>query len=173
MKTLAAALLLTWSFAAPDKTSLDEHFEPIRPLLGKTWKGPFPNSTAEKPMIDVSHWERALNGKAVRIVHSINNGEYGGETLILWDTEKKSLVYFYFTTAGFRTTGTMAFKDGKITSHETVAGSAEGVTEVRATSEIRADGTLHVKSEYFKNGQWTPGHEISYREDAKAEVLFK
>lgn len=49
----------------------------------------------------------------------------------------------------------------------------EGVTEVRATSELRADGTLHVKSEYLKKGEWVPGHDIRYQEDAKAEVIFK
>jgi len=182
MKTLAAALVLTVSLLAlhtsraADNASLDEHLEPLRPFLGKTWKGHFKNSTPEKPMIDISRWERALNGKAVRILYSINNGQYGGETLIVWDSVKQSLVYFYFTTAGFRTTGTMTFKGQTITSHEFVAGGTgegEGVTEVRATSELRADGALHVKSEYLKKGEWVSGHDISYQEDAKAEVIFK
>ena len=180
MKTLLAAILLAWGLAtvnvsaASDKNALDDHLEPMAPLLGKTWKGHFKSSTPEKPTIDISRWERALNGKAVRVLHSINNGEYGGETLILWDSTKQSLVFYYFTTAGFRTTGTITLKDRAFTSHEVVGGgSAEGVTEVRATSELRPDGTLLVKSEYLKNGQWTPGHEISYQEDKKAEVIFK
>jgi len=182
MKTLGVALLLACGIVAvntslaAENVALDEHLEPLRPFLGKTWKGHFKNSTPEKPMIDISRWERALNGKAVRILHSINHGQYGGETLIVWDAAKQSLVYFYFTTAGFRTTGTMTLKDKLITSHEFVTGGTaegEGVTEVRATSELRPDGTLHVKSEYLKKGEWVAGHDISYREDAKAEVLFK
>jgi hypothetical protein len=47
------------------------------------------------------------------------------------------------------------------------------VSEVKATSKIGTDGTLQVKSEYLKNGEWVPGHEISYKEDASATVAFK
>ena len=118
-------------------------------------------------------WERALNGKAVRVLHSINDGVYGGESIIVWDEKKKSLVYYYFTTAGFYTTGTMTLSDGKYASHEVVTGSAEGVTEVKATGELRADGTMHSKSEYLKEGKWVSGHEVTYKEDPKAEVVFK
>ena len=177
MKTLTRILLVVAGLAidalAAEKASLDEHLEPLRPFLGKTWKGHFKNSTPEKPQVDVSRWERALNGKAVRVLHSINDGAYGGESLIVWDEKKKSLVYYYFTTAGFYTTGTMTLNDGKYTSHELVSGSAEGVTEVRATGELRADGTMVTKAEYLKEGKWVPGHEVTYKEDPKAEVEFK
>ncbi len=159
--------------AAAESAPLNEHLEPLRPLLGKTWRGEFKNSTPEKPVVDVAKWERALNGQAVRILHSINQGSYGGETLVYWSPEKKSLVYCYFTTAGFQTTGTMTFADGKIVSSEKVSGDANGVTEVKGTSEIRADGTLVTQSEYLKNGKWEPGHSATYREDPKAEVVFK
>ena len=123
--------------------------------------------------MDVSRWERALNGKAVRILHSINEGVYGGESMIVWDDKKKSLVYYYFTTGGFYTTGTLTVNEGKFLSHEVVTGSAEGVTEVKATAELRADGTMHTKSEYLKAGTWMPGPEVTYKEDAKAAVVFK
>lgn len=178
MRTLSKLLALLNCLCAvgawaADKPSLDEHLEPLRPFLGKTWRGEFKESTPEKPQVDVSRWERALNGKAVRILHSINNGVYGGESIVVWDQKKQGLVYYYFTTAGFYTTGTMTFKDGKFTSHETVTGSAEGVTEVKATSELRPDGAMHSKSEYLKEGKWVPGHEVTYKEDPKAEVVFK
>jgi len=178
MKTPAKLLVLLHCLcavgaSAADKPSLEEHLEPFRPFLGKTWRGEFKQSTPEKPQVDVSRWERALNGKAVRILHSINNGVYGGESIVVWDQKKQSLVFYYFTTAGFYTTGAMTFKDGKFTSHETVTGSAEGVTEVKATSELRPDGTMHSKSEYLKEGKWVPGHEVTYKEDPKAEVVFK
>ena len=92
---------------AGDAPQLAEPFKPFAPLLGKTWKGEFKDSTPEKPLFDVARWERALNGKAVRVLHSVNDGIYGGETIITWDAAKKSLVYWYFTTAGFRTEGAM------------------------------------------------------------------
>ncbi len=160
------------SLPAADKPSLDPHLEPLRPLLNKTWRGTFKNSNPEKPTTDIARWERALNGKGVRILHSVNEGKYGGETIVMWDEQKQSLAYHYFTTAGFMTTGTMAFKDGKVVTHEIVHGSASGVAEVRGTSEIRADGTFQVKTEHLKQGEWLPGREVTYREDASASVVF-
>jgi hypothetical protein len=63
-----------------DKAPLNPHLEPLRPLLRKTWKGVFAGSKAEKPTVDVARWERALNGQAVRVLHSINQGVYGAKS---------------------------------------------------------------------------------------------
>jgi hypothetical protein len=179
MKTfcyLIALSALLWP-ASPvvraEEPFLDTHLEPLRPLLQKTWKGNFKDSNPEKPMVDIARWERALNGRAVRVLHSVNAGIYGGETIIMWDPAKQAATYYYFTTAGYMTTGTVSFDGGKITTHERVSGEAGGVTEVRATNEIKPDGIFLVKAEYLKNGAWVPGHEISYRPDASAEVVFK
>jgi hypothetical protein len=157
---------------AEGEASLDSHLEPLRPLIGKTWKGAFKDSKADKPTVDVCRWERILNGKAIRVLHSINEGSYGGETIFMWDEKKRAVTYFYFTTAGFMTTGTATFDNGKIITREVVTGSANGVTEVRATSEIRAN-SFHVKSEYLKNGEWAPGHEVTYKDAPSAVVKFK
>lgn len=83
------------------------------------------------------------------------------------------IVFYYFTTAGYMTTGTMTLENGKFINHETVSGEAGGVTEVKATTQLRPDGALHMKAQYFKNGQWVDGHEFLYREDPKAEVRFR
>jgi hypothetical protein len=165
--------LAVGDLSAAEKPPLDSHLEPLRPLMEKTWKGSFKNSTPEKPTVDIMRWERALNGKAVRVLHSINNGSYGGETIFRWDQSKQSVTYHYFTTAGFYTTGTMTFKDGKVLTHETIEGSARNITEVRGTSELLPDGTFHVKTEHLRNGAWEPGHEITYKEDSSADVIFK
>ncbi|NUO78923.1 hypothetical protein HUU05_02520 [candidate division KSB1 bacterium] len=171
---LAATLAIVSLASAFAQDDLAEPLQPLKPFLGKTWKGAFANSTPEKPVIDVSRWERALNGKAVRIVHSINNGEYGGESFIFWDNEKKSLVFYYFTTAGFFTTGTSTCEDNKLVSHEYVKGAAaNGVTEVKSTFAITPDGKMTSTAEYFKNGKWEGGREVVYVEDAMAQVVFK
>ena len=180
MNTPRCVLALVASFAcacaaplaAADQPSLHPRLEPLRPFLEKTWKGAFKNSTPETPVVDVMRWERALNGKAVRILHSINNGSYGGESLVTWDESKQSVVYHYFTTGGFMTTGTMSFKDGKISTHEVVKGKSN-VTEVRGETELRADGTLGVKTEYLRDGEWGAGREVVYKEDPAAKVVFK
>ena len=170
---LIGTLVIAPRLWAADGPSLDPHLEPLRPWLGKTWRGEFKNSKPEKPTIDIARWERALNGKAVRIWHSINDGAYGGESIVMWDETKKTVTYHYFTTAGFMTKGTMTFKDGIVLTHEVVTGTASGVTEVRGQTEMRPDGTFRVKTEHLKDGVWTAGRETTYREDATATVVFK
>ncbi len=158
---------------AADQDQLDEPLKPFAPLLGKTWKGEFKNSTSEKPVFDVTRWERALNGKAIRVMHSVNDGAYGGESLIMWDAKRNTVAYWYFTTAGFRTEGTMKHEDGQWIAHETVSGAAGGVTEVRSTTKILPDGRMHVKAEYLKDGTWGVGREVHYKEAPDAKVVFK
>ena len=165
--------ILRWAGAATAQESLAEQLKPLQPFIGKTWRGEFKNSTPDKPVVDVSRWERALNGQAVRVLHSINNGEYGGETIIFWDKQKQSLVYYYFTTAGFFTHGSFKLEQGKFISHEYVTGNAEGVTEVKATGEMTPDGKMISTSQYFKNGEWVEGHSAVYIEDSTAQVVFK
>lgn len=153
--------------------SAGDPFAPFLPFVGKTWRGTFADASAEKPMTDVSRWELALNGQAIRILHSVNDGEYGGETLIVHDREKQSLVFFYFTTAGFYTQGTASFESGRFVSTEQVTGNENGITEVKGVGEILPDGRLHSKAQYLQNGKWVDGHEIYYVEDPTAQVVFK
>jgi hypothetical protein len=167
------ALFAAINLLAAEPPALDPHLEPLRPFLEKTWKAEFKNSTPEKPSFDVARWERALNGKCVRVLQSVNDGAYGGESIVRWDEAKKAVTFHYFTTAGFTTVGTMTFKDGGITTHEVVQGAASGITEVRAETKPHTDGTFTVKSEYLKDGAWTPGREATYREDSTAKVVFK
>ncbi|MCF8302209.1 MAG: hypothetical protein K9I94_02960 [Bacteroidales bacterium] len=165
--------LMFISFQGFAQQSLDNHLEQFSPYTGKTYKGVFKKTEDGKPVYDVQQWERALNGKAIRIMHSVNNGEYGGETLMLWDKEKESIVFYYFTTAGFYTHGTMHFENGKFIGHEKVTGNEDGITEVRTSGEQLEDGRLVAKSKYLKNGEWVPGHEIIYEEAPGAEVILK
>jgi hypothetical protein len=140
--------------------------------LGKVFKGEFANSNSEKRRFDVSRWERAMNGQAVRNLHSVNDGEYGGETILMWDGEQKKIAFWYFTTAGFFTRGTMEIDGHSWSSTEDVAGNKNGITKVRSKATFLENGTLHVKSEYFANDKWSPGHEITYKPTADADVRF-
>jgi hypothetical protein len=60
-----------------------------------------------------------------------------------------------------------------VLTHETVGDSTRSITEVRGTSELLPDGTFHVKTEHLRNGAWEPGHEVVYKEDSSAKVIFK
>ncbi len=158
---------------AQDDGTLDPKLEVFRPFLGKVWKGVLSEPGATEQMVDVSRYERALNGTAIRAVHSVNNGDYGGESIIFWDKKKESLVFYYFTTAGFYTTGTMTAADGKFSAHEFVTGNENGVAEVKSTATIGTDGKLTTQSEYFQNGEWVKGHGAVYEEANDAVVMFK
>lgn len=170
---LLLALLGSLDRALAAEPSLDPHLEGLRPVLEKTWKGSFKNSTPERPMVDTMRFERALNGKGVRILHSVNDGVYGGETIIFWDAQKQAVTYHYFTTAGFRTIGTIVFGDRKWTTHERVSGNVGSVTEVRGTAELLSDGTLRITTEHLVKEGWQPGREVVYRQDPQARVVFK
>jgi hypothetical protein len=149
------------------------HFAPLKPMLARTWRASLPAAASEKPKTDVQRWELILNGQAVRVMHSINDGDYGGESIIVWDQEKKSLVFYYFTTAGFYTTGTAHVEDGALVALETVKGDAEGISQVKSVQRVLPDGRLHVKTEYLKKGAWTAGRDMYYSEAPGAEVRFK
>jgi len=152
---------------------LSEHLKPFESYIGKTFKGEFSNSTKEKPVYDVSHWERILNGMAIKITHSVNNGEYGGVSIITWDSKKNSLVSSYFTTAGFITNAVLHFEEGNLISIEDVTGNQNGITKVKAIIELLPNGDLKNSSKYFINGSWIDGHQIYYIEAPEAKVLFK
>jgi hypothetical protein len=173
LSVLVCCLSATMNLSVADQPSLDPQLEPLRPLLEKTWKGAFKDSKPDKPIVDVMRWERALNGKAVRVLHSVNDGSYGGETIFMWDEKKQVVTYHYFTTAGFMTVGSMSFKEGKLITHEVVTGSSGGVAEVRGTSELLPDGAFHVKTEHMKDGKWQSGREVTYILDPDAKVVFK
>ena len=151
---------------------LHPRLEAFRPILGITFKGEFANSTPEKPVTDVIRYERILNGQAIRSMHSLNDGMYGGETIYRWDKDQETIVFHYFTTEGFMTTGTFKLERGRFTAYEEVAGAAGGVMEVRSTGVFTAE-RMEVSSEYLKAGEWEQGHAGVYVPDPDAEIVFK
>lgn len=152
-------------------TDLAPELEVFKPYLG-TWQADFDVADNKPKIQDVSRWERALNGKAIRTAHSINEGEYGGESMIFWDSKKQSLVFYYFTTAGFYTQGTMSvLSPTHFVAHETVTGSKEGITKVKSTSDFK-DGQFIVSTSYLKKGEWTKPEKRIYTRSNK-QVIFK
>jgi hypothetical protein len=107
-------------------------------------------------------------------MHSINDGEYGGETMIFWDQQQKKIAYYYFTTAGFYTHGTMTYKPDtqSIEALEKVENNAQGITQVRSHSVLDPTGMLQISSEYLQNGKWVKGHSATYKRVPQTEVKF-
>ena len=163
---LAMALLLL-SSSVWAKLPLNDELKVFSRYLG-TWEAEFPATEGKPAMVDVSQWQRALNGTAVRTLHSINDGMYGGESLIFWDNSKESLVFYYFTTAGFYTQGTMeAISDTEFVAYEDVNNNKDGITKVKSTSRF-ASGQFTVTTQYLKNGEWTKPQARVYQRSDKA-----
>ena len=176
-RMLASILLLICSslINAAEQLPLHPKLEPLRPFLNQHWQGDLTQPGKAEKVIDRSLWSRALNGQAVKTVHSINDGQYGGESFIFWDESKQSLAYYYFTTAGFYTHGTMEFnaQSGEIVALENVENNQNGITQVKSFSRIMPDGTLQTKSSYLQNGNWVDGHSATYKPVAAQPIRFK
>lgn len=151
---------------------LIKELELLKPFVGKTYRGIMGDPNGEHS-IDIQSWERILNGTSIRIMHSVDDGAYGGESILYWDKQKERIAYYYFTTAGFITHGYMLVEKVKYTAFETVEGSEQGITEVKSTTVLNEDGSLTASAEYFKNGKWIPGHKIEYTLDMNAKLKFK
>lgn len=168
---LTLCLVATSYTNANEPHSLVKELAVFKPYLG-TWQADFKVEQGKPSIQDVSNWQRALNGKAIRTSHSINEGAYGGESMIFWDSKEQSIVFYYFTTAGFYTKGTMnVLSPTKFVAYEVVTGSKEGITKVRSTSEYKEDKFI-VLTSYLKKGEWTKPEERIYVRSTKT-VKFK
>ncbi|MFN7990370.1 MAG: hypothetical protein U0529_23075 [Thermoanaerobaculia bacterium] len=172
ISSLALALAAPAALPAerPAPPALQPELEPLRPFTGKTWRGLV---NEEKKLYDVSRWEIVLGGRAVRILHSVGDGVYGGEALVRWDPVAKEIVYDYVTTATFTTRGTVTVVGpGKVETREVVRGEAGGVTEVRGVTEILPDGRLKVSTRMLRNGEWKENPPKTYAEDPAAKIVL-
>jgi hypothetical protein len=138
-----------------------ETFGPLATLAGRTLRGDGKDASGAG-MVDVQAWNWALDGHVLRNVHVLEDGSYGGETLIYRDAASDGLAYVYVTSAGFRTEGTMAVADdGTWLAEETVLGHPR-VTAVRSMGVVRRDGTIETRSEFVTADGREPGHSLRY-----------
>ena len=146
----------------------------FQPYLG-TWYAVFEEKDGKPTVSDVAQWQRILNGKALKTVHSINDGAYGGESIIYWDKKKQKYVFYYFTTADFMTTGEIEIlSENSFAAYEDVSGESQmskGISKVRSISVINKD-KITVETSYLKNGEWTTPQSRSYQRSDR-EVKFK
>ncbi|WP_286267076.1 hypothetical protein [Thalassotalea atypica] len=166
-----ATLLLCSQTVFSQSTKFAKEISLFSAYVG-TWKAEFEVAQGQPSVVDISKWERALNGKALRTLHSINDGEYGGESLIFFDKTKQKIVFYYFTTAEFFTQGVIEVIDDKsFAAYEDVTGNSDGITKVKSISTLQKD-KMNVSTSYLKNGQWTTPEQRVYRRTS-AKVVFK
>ena len=154
--------MLLISGQTKSKPFLSNHLIEMKPLIGNTYKGNFINSTKENPMIDVLSFERALNGNAVKVIHSVNNGEFGGETMVMWNPEKGGIQSWYFTSAGSLTIQNVQIKKDAFISIENVEKNQNGITKVKTIIEVLHGNQIKKRTKYLMNNLWKDGSETIY-----------
>lgn len=179
MRTLIFTLALMCSnIASANVTQGSETFVKelafFQPYLG-TWYSVFEQKDGKPVVSDVSKWQRVLNGKALKTTHSVNDGAYGGESIIFWDKKQQKYLFYYFTTADFMTVGEIeVLSENSFVAYEDVDGESEmskGITRVRSVSTLAKD-KITVATSYLKNGEWTKPESRSYTRTDK-QVVFK
>ncbi|HIG75763.1 MAG TPA: hypothetical protein EYQ24_14640 [Bacteroidetes bacterium] len=160
---LALAILVSAPTSAQEPNPA---LAPLAPLVGETWQGTF--EADGQTVTDVSRWEWAMNRQALRNIHTLNGGAYGGETLI-W-AAGDSLQFLYVTSAGFTTSGTgHVTEDGALVVEEIVEGHPE-IDRVRSTSRLTAEGTLATSTEMRRGGVWEPSRSAVYVRTPEARL---
>ncbi|MDO1558087.1 hypothetical protein Q0812_01420 [Brevundimonas sp. 2R-24] len=139
-------------------------FDPLLPLIGKTWRG---RGIGAQGVEDVVRWEWAVGGRAVRTVHAVAGGVYGGETLIFPDRDTGQLIFHYFTSGGFHTTGVIReTAPGVLEISETVHG-LDAVEQLRSTLEIEGD-VYRTRTQVERDGGRADFGGFDYRAEAAA-----
>ena len=151
---------------------LSSRLKGLEKFLGKTYKGEFLNSSQENPLFDMMFWERALNGNAVRILHSVNEGEYGGETIIMWNPDKNKLYSWYFNTGGSQSEGTVEIDTDHCLIIENVSKNKNGIKKVKTIYKYTRSGEINCKVKYFINNIWFDAHNHLYKQIDK-KLIFK
>ena len=158
MRALLLSLLLAPAALAQGGVSPDSLLAPLAPLVGAPWRATFESDG--RTVTDVSRFEWAVRGRALRNVHALADGSYGGETLIWADGD--SLRFVYVTTGGFTTQGSGHVRDdGALVVLEDVAGHPE-IDRVRSTSHVDAEGRLQTVTEFRRGGVWEEGRTATY-----------
>ena len=151
---------------------LSDHLIEMKPFIGNTYKGDFINSTKENPMFDVLSFERALNGNAIKVIHSVNNGEFGGETMVMWNPEKGRLQSWYFTSAGSLTIQNVQIRKNTFISIENVERNQNGITKVKTIMEVLNEDQIKKRTKYLMNNMWKDGSETVYNKINGLKPVF-
>lgn len=181
MKTIFAALCAAAFMTAAPAVSAAEKpaektvsaYEPMAPfakLAGRAWRGEGTGPDG-KPIVDIARYEMILGGRAFQSTHRLENGTYGGRTIIFYDEGAKTYVFHYFTTAGFHTIGEIAPTETGFTAVEKVQNHPH-YAEVRSEA-IFGDGTIEMRSQHVTHdGDVSDGDGLFYREIDDPGPLF-
>jgi hypothetical protein len=155
--------------AEEEPLPLHQALEPMRPFLGITWRGDLTDPGSKRRRFDVVRYDRTLNGEAIRMLHSVNNGDLGGEMLIRYDEEDARVEYHYFTSAGFLTTGSIRFRGRSFVAEDDVK---EGQVPMRTVRRLDGD-RLVSSTQMLRDGRWTRGTEQFYEPAPDEKIRYR
>ncbi len=167
---IAALLMLGGPAFAADKAEAYEPMAPFAKLAGKAWRGEGVGPNGQ-PVVDIARYEFILGGRAFQSTHRLENGSYGGRTIIFYDEGAKKHIFHYFTTAGFHTTGEITPSEDGFTAVEKVEGH-DAFAEVHSKA-VYGDGTIRIVSSHVTHdGVKSEGEGLLYREIDDPGPLF-
>ena len=152
---------------------LSKHLLGFDNFIDKKFKGEFYNSTKEKPLIDVIYFERILNGEAIRISHSVNRGEYGGQYIITWNSDIERIESYYFSTGGEIKVSNVRIIKKEIIIEEDFSKNENGIQKVKKIFRLNNDGLLENHIHYLMNNLWVKSHEMNYDQNDSAKIIFR
>ena len=152
---------------------LSKHLLGFEIFLGKRFQGEFYNSTKENPLMDIIYFERILNGEAIRISHSVNHGEYGGEYIITWNSDKGKIESYYFSTGGEIRVSSVDITNNEISIKEDFSKNKNGIQKVKKIFRLGAEGSLEHSIKYMINNMWVKSHEMIYSRNDSAKIIFR
>ena len=174
-RAVVAALLLILP-AAPAAAGDDNAAKGYAPmavfadLAGRSWRGEGTGPNGE-PLVDIARYEMILGGRAFQSTHRLEDGNYGGRTIIFYDEGAKEYVFHYFTTAGFHTTGVIEPTETGFKAVEKVNGHPK-YAEVRSEIIMNDDGMRVVSSHVTHDGEESDGDALVYTEIEDPGALF-
>lgn len=169
---IVAVVLLSAAAPPPEPVEvlpLHPELEPLRPFLGVTWRGDLSDPGSAVKRFDVVRYDRTLNGELIRMLHSVNNGDLGGEMLIRWNEEAGRLEYHYFTSAGFYTTGVIRMRGRSLIAEDINADGKPGMRTIRG---LRGE-FLVSRTQMFVKGRWTRGSEQIYEPAPDEKIRYR
>jgi len=152
---------------------LSKHLSGLQNFIDKKFKGEFYNSTKEKPLFDVIHFERILNGSAICISHSVNDGEYGGKYIIIWNSDIGKVESYYFSTGGEIRVSKARIHNEEIIIEDDYLKNKNGIKKVKKTYKLNDIGYLENHIEYLMNNLWVKTYEINYVENDSVKIIFQ
>ena len=169
MRIILASILLLASATATAAEPIAE-LKALAPYIG-TWTSIQKPDDCEK-FVDVQKWEWAFRGQVIRLTHSVNGGEYAGESLIHWDATAKNIIYRYVNTSNFYTDGIITIlKDGSLEVRENIFSSNKMGRQSHSGYRIE-DGKMHSWSKFLTEGTWGEADHYTYNNTPDAVIML-